>query len=109
MRDLFLISQIVFYWILYVFCMDIFLWGMFRRMGVKTWHAIIPVYKYYVLCKFTYGNGWLFLLLFVPIVNIVFYFKGSIDFVKLFGKSTKFGVLNAIFTPATLAWLAYAE
>lgn len=47
------------------------LWRIFTKAGEPGWGCLIPFYNYYLLFKIAWGNGWLFLLLFVPIVNIV--------------------------------------
>lgn len=47
------------------------LWAIFRKAGEPGWAAIIPFYNVYILYKITWGNGWLFLLLLIPFVDIV--------------------------------------
>lgn len=47
------------------------LWAIFRKAGEPGWAAIIPFYNVYILYKITRGNGWLFLLLLIPFVDIV--------------------------------------
>ena len=46
-------------------------WVIFQKAGEEGWAAIVPFYNTYVLFKITWGNGWLFLLLLIPIVNII--------------------------------------
>ena len=48
--------------------------------------------------KIVYGNGWKFLLLLIPIVNIVIAIKYVIDLAKAYGQSTLFGI-GMIFVP----------
>ena len=47
-------------------------WKLFKKAGEHGWAAIIPFYNSYVLTKITWGNGWLFLLGFLPLGNIIF-------------------------------------
>ena len=67
-------------------------WMMYRKMGREGWEAIIPLYSSYVLFEELYGNGWKFLLLFIPIYNIYLTFKLYIDLAKAFNKPAGFGV-----------------
>ncbi len=68
------------------------MWKVFTKAGVAGWKSIIPVYNTYILTKITYGNGWLFLLLIVPIVGFVFSIMLYIKLAKAFGKGTGFGI-----------------
>ena len=79
------------------------MWKMFVKAGKPGWGAIVPFYNMYCLFEMSFGNGWLFLLCFVPLVNVV---MGIIMYVKLaqaFGKSGGFAVglifLSFIFIP----------
>ena len=58
---------------LLVFCALIFVanWKIFTKAGKPGWASIIPFYNLYVLFEIAGMNGWLFLLLCLPIVNIV--------------------------------------
>ena len=46
-------------------------WKIFEKAGEPGWKAIIPFYNIYTEFKLFWGNGWLFLLELIPIVNIV--------------------------------------
>ena len=46
-------------------------WKVFEKAGEPGWKAIIPIYNIYTEYKIFWGNGWLFLLTLIPIVNIV--------------------------------------
>ncbi|MDE6851630.1 MAG: hypothetical protein K2J67_03965 [Lachnospiraceae bacterium] len=46
-------------------------WRIYTKAGQPGWGAIVPFYNLYLLYKIAWGNGWLFLLMFVPIVNAV--------------------------------------
>ncbi len=71
----------------YIFVM----WKIFVKAGEPGWAAIIPFYNYYILFKITFGNGWLFLLLLVPIVGFIFAIILYFKLAKAFGKGTGFG------------------
>jgi len=68
------------------------LWKIFEKAGEPGWAAIIPFYNLYVLFKITWGNGWNFLLLLIPIANIVFYIITMVKLSKSFGKGGGFAV-----------------
>ncbi len=69
-----LIALAATYWfvglILYVITV-MAMWKIFTKAGIAGWKSIVPLLNTYELFKIAMGNGWLFLLLFVPIVNIV--------------------------------------
>ena len=68
------------------------LWKIFVKAGEPGWAAIIPFYNVYVLFKITWGNGWKFLFLLIPIANIVFLIITMVKLAKAFGKSGGFAV-----------------
>ena len=78
-------------------------WFIFKKAGEEGWKAIIPFYNSYTLCRISTGNGWIFLLGFIPYVNIVFSIYITVMMCKVFGKSTLFKVgaviLPVIFIP----------
>ena len=47
------------------------MWKMFSKAGEPGWASIIPFYNAYVLFKITWRSGIKFLLLLIPIANIV--------------------------------------
>lgn len=89
--------------VFYLLILVVFLaaqWKIFTKAGKPGWACIIPFYNIYTLFEIAGMNGWMFLLLCVPIVNIIFTFKLYIDLAKAF-KGTGFGIglvsLNLIF------------
>ncbi len=68
------------------------MWKIFEKAGEPGWAAIIPFYNIYVLFKITWGNGWNFLLLLIPIANIVILIITMVKLAKAFGKSGGFAV-----------------
>lgn len=106
-------AGVFFLYILFVLAVAVFsiviMWRIFEKAGEHGWAAIIPFYQNYVLFKITWGQGWLFLLLFLPIVNIVTCIITMIKLAKAFNKDGAFAVglifLNIIF----LAILAFGK
>ena len=84
------------------------LWKVFVKAGEEGWAAIIPFYNMYILYKITWGNGWLFLLLFTAIIPVVGWIAVAVIHIitmvklaKAFGKTGGFAVglvlLNIVF------------
>jgi len=51
------------------FLMLISFWVIFEKAGIAGWKVLIPVYSTYLLWKIATGNGWLFLLMLIPVVG----------------------------------------
>ncbi len=73
-------------------------WILFNKAKKHGWAAIVPFYNSYVMFDIAFGNGILFLLMFVPIVNIVFSIMMCFKFATAFGKGTGFG-FGLLFLP----------
>ena len=77
------------------------MWKPFVKAGRAGWKCLIPFYNTYCLYDIAWGNGWLFLLMFVPCVNVVVGIMMLFKLAKAFGQGTGFcfGLLflNTIF------------
>ncbi|WP_337539840.1 DUF5684 domain-containing protein [Suilimivivens sp.] len=77
------------------------MWKLFVKAGKAGWKCLIPFYNTYCLYDIAWGNGWLFLLMFVPCVNVVVGIMMLFKLAKAFGQGTGFGFgllfLNTIF------------
>lgn len=77
-------------------------WKLFKKAGKPGWHSIIPFLNIYDMFEIAGMNGWMFLLLLIPVVNIVIMIMLYINLAKAFGKSGGFAVglilLTFIFT-----------
>ena len=67
------------------------MWLIFKKAGQGGWKALIPIYNIYTLVKIIDGNGWKFLLLLIPIVNIIYLIILNFRLPKSFGKGVGFG------------------
>lgn len=47
------------------------MWKIFEKAGEPGWKSLIPFYSQYTMYKVFWGEGWLFLLLLVPLINII--------------------------------------
>ncbi|MEN8252579.1 MAG: DUF5684 domain-containing protein [Patescibacteria group bacterium] len=94
-------------WFIFVFgitiLMVVAMWKMFNKANQPGWAAIIPFYNFYIMLKIAGRPGWWMLMLFIPIVNIVFMIIVWNDISKAFGKGVGFTLglifLGVIFLP----------
>lgn len=74
------------------------MWIVFRKAGKPGWAAIVPFYNLYVLFDITWGSGMRFLLLLIPIYNIILSIQTQVRLARAFGKSGGFAA-GLIFLP----------
>ena len=99
-------------------------WKIYKKLGEPGFTSIIPFYNTYLLCKHTWGNGWVMLAMYLPtfitglfdmvvLAAIASAFVSIINYMTIwklyrgFGKSTLFCVLGLFFTPITHAICAF--
>lgn len=79
------------------------LWKIFKKTGRKGFISLIPIYNLYSLTRIIIGNGWLFLVLFIPVINIIFLIYLYYKLAKIFGKNIWFAIglifLGIVFIP----------
>lgn len=74
------------------------MWIIFRKAGKPGWAAIVPFYNLYVLFDITWGSGMRFLLLLIPIYNIILGIQTQVRLARAFGKSGGFAA-GLVFLP----------
>lgn len=84
-------------------------WKIFTKAGEPGWNALIPFYNIYKLFKISMGNGWFFLMLFIPIANVVAAFLLAYNLARAFGKSTGFAVGLFLLQPVFMMILGYSN
>lgn len=89
--------------------MIVAVWKIFSKAGQAGWKSLIPFYSTYTLCKIADGNGWKFLLLLIPIVNIVYAIMVIFRLAKSFGKGIGFGFGLLFLSPIFLLILAFGS
>ena len=67
-------------------------WLLFKKAGKPGWASIVPFYNVYTLFEITWGSGWRFLMLLIPIYNIYFVIKMNIDWAKAINQGVGFGI-----------------
>ena len=92
------VTTIVFYVVL-IILLVVAQWKIFTKANKPGWASLIPIYNIIVLLEIV-GKPWwwLLLMIFVPIVNIVFTIRMLNLLSKSFGKSTGFTV-GLVFLP----------
>lgn len=66
-------------------------WKMFEKADEPGWKSIIPLYNMYTYFRIAGRSGWMFLLLLIPLVNIVISIVVALDLAKQFDKGGAFG------------------
>jgi len=104
----FLIVFLLIFISIYTFILVIY-WKIFVKAGYKGWKSLIPIYNIYLMFKVTFGTGWYFLLMFIPLVNFVIMFVLLYKLAKNFGKSTAFAICNMVLFIFTMQIIAFDE
>ncbi len=94
------------FWVVCIAVMVFYLaafWKAFEKAGKPGWAAIVPIYNAIVMLQIAQRPTWWFVLMLIPLVNIVVAVIVSINIAERFGKSTAFGLglafLGFIFWP----------
>lgn len=85
------------------------MWKIFVKAGKPGWGAIVPFYNMYCMFEMAFGNGWLFLLLFVPCVNGIMSIIWCFKLAKAFGHGVGFGFGLLFLAPIFLLILAFGD
>lgn len=67
-------------------------WILFSKAGKPGWAAIIPLYSLYTAFDVAWGRPWYFLLMLIPLVNLVVYIIFLVKLSYAFGKGGGFAV-----------------
>ncbi len=68
------------------------MWKVFVKAGQPGWAVIIPIYNAIVFLKIAGKPAWWFLLLLIPVVNLVIAIIATIALAEKFGQSTGFAI-----------------
>lgn len=85
------------------------LWIVFVKAGQPGWAALIPIYNVIVMLQVAKRPIWWFLLLLVPLVNILIAIVVMVDIAKAFGKGVLFGLGLTFLSPIFLPILAFTD
>ena len=84
-------------------------WKIFTKAGEPGWASLIPFYSNYVLFKIVFDKGWLFLLLFIPVVNAIISIILIFKLAQVFGHGVGFGFGLLFLSPIFLLILAFGS
>lgn len=83
------------------------MWGIFAKAGEPGWKSLIPLYNIFVLCRVAGLSGWLVLLFFIPVANLLTWIYVAHRLAQSFGKGIGHTLglifLGALFLPL-LGW-----
>ena len=96
-------------WLIFLVAVVVAMWKIFKKANRPGWAAIIPFYNTYTLYDIVWGNGIKFLLLLIPIYNIVLTIQTNLRLAKAFGKGTGFGVGLTFLTPIFFLMLGFGK
>lgn len=74
------------------------LWRIFIKAGQPGWAAIIPLYNLYILIRVAGEPNWWFILMIIPVFNVIIYFALCIAISQRFGRGAGF-TLGLFFLP----------
>lgn len=98
-----LISSLWGLWLIVAIVILVAMWKIFAKAGLAGWKSIVPIYNVYCLFKITWGNGWLFLSMIVPVLNVIMSILTTYRLSKAFHKGIGFCLglifLEIIFLP----------
>ena len=66
-------------------------WKIFTKAGQKGWYSLIPILREYKLCEIADGKGIKFLLLLIPVVEVIYSIILDFRLAKAYGKGLGFG------------------
>jgi len=85
-----------------VICM----WRVYKKLGLPGWNCIVPIYNIYVLFKLANIPMWMFILLFLPLVNFYPIYLINISIVDRLGMKRMYAILM-LFIPFII-WPLFA-
>jgi hypothetical protein len=69
-------------------------WQVFSKAGFDGWKSIIPIYNTYILIKIGSQPIWVFIMLFIPVLNFLASILIALSVAKSFGKGPAFGIVG---------------
>ena len=82
---------------------------IFKKAGKPGWAVIVPFYNLYVLFEIAWGNGILFLLMLIPVVDFVVMIILYVKLAKAFGKGGGFAAGLIFLCPIFLCILGFGS
>ena len=71
-------------------------WQVFAKAGYEGWKSIIPIYNNYILSKIGSQPIWVFVMLFIPFLNIIAAILIALGVAKSFSKGPLFAIFGLV-------------
>lgn len=85
------------------------MWKVFTKAGKPGWASLVPIYNAIVLLEIAGRPAWWFILLLIPLVNLIIIIIVMIDVAKNFGHGAGFGLGLAFLSPIFLLILGFGS
>ncbi len=90
------------YWIFFIFSIVgtfVGLYKLFEKAGYAGWKALVPILNIYICTKITgKGISW-FIMLLIPVLNVVVWLLMANEIAKVFGKETFWAYVGSMMVP----------
>ncbi len=90
------------YWIFFIVSIGgtlIGLYKLFEKAGIPGWKALVPIYNMYICTKITGKSIWWFVMLLIPVLNVVVWLLMANEISKVFGKETFWAYVGSMMFP----------
>jgi hypothetical protein len=84
-------------------------WRTYSKAGHPGWTCLIPIYNTYVWVKMASKPGWWVLLMFIPVLNVIFAIIVAAGVARNFGKGIGFTIGMIIFPFIFLMVLGFGD
>ncbi len=90
------------YWIFFIFSIVgtlVGLYKLFEKAGEAGWKALVPFYNAYICVKITGKKMSWFIMLMIPVLNVVVWLLMANEISKVFGKDSFWGYVGSMMIP----------
>ncbi len=84
-------------------------WKVFSKAGKPGWAAIVPIYNAIMMLEIVGRPAWWFILMLIPLVNIVIAIIVVLDLAKSFGQGSGFAIGLLLLSPIFMAILGFGS
>jgi hypothetical protein len=71
-------------------------WKVFVKAGYEGWKSLIPIYNTYILCKIGSQPIWVFVMFFIPFLNVLAAILLALSVAKSFSKGPLFALFGLV-------------
>lgn len=88
----------IFFYVAIIILLIVAQWKVYEKAGQKGWASIVPIYNIVVLTRIVGKPSYWVLLMFIPLVGIIYLIRITHHLSKSFGKGTGF-TIGLLFLP----------